>query len=70
MQNLAVKTNIVSIIPSSHVSQSTSTSKKLKMTKIISGIPIKKYPDILRGSFYMKNEQNGYETASVAPKII
>lgn len=42
MQNLAENTNTVSKIPSLQVSQSTYTSKKLKIMKIIKGIPTKR----------------------------
>lgn len=51
IQNLAENTKTVSTIPSLQFSQSIYTSKKLKMMKIINGIPNKKYPDIFRGNF-------------------
>ena len=38
--------------------------------KITKGIPIKAYPDFFLDSFSMNKKQQGYEIASVAPRIV
>lgn len=50
-------------MPSIHPLQPFYTSKKFKIPKINIEIPIKRYPDFLRGNFSIKREQIGYEMA-------